>query len=338
MRVLIISHYNPGVFEYGGLATFVRNLSEALKDMGHAVHYISVSPTLARSYSMVRLAPSGFDPRELDLRLHEVVRYCVDYDGMYDVIIANDYFSPCVVRESRLVAYIHTFAGSPWELLTISYANRVATSSKMFKSMIEPLVRYVRQITSPWTGKDAGKEVEVLYPPPPQPPKDVVKPREEIGQEPVLCYVGRMQAHKNFGMFRKLVEDLGAAGLVISHDTGNYVEECGKGKIYYNGNVLEEVKWGLMTQCDLGVVPSLFEPYGLVALEFVRAGVPVIVSRNCGVVEVLNPITFDPTKYDDLLKATKEALKRRDAYLLELASRPIMKKKWSNLADELIRT
>jgi glycosyltransferase involved in cell wall biosynthesis len=169
VRVLLISHYNPGVFEYGGLATFVRELSRGLRELGHEVHYVAVSPAATRRQRYVRVVPSGFSPEELDYSLPEVVGLCAELDGLYDVIVANDYFSPCVARESRLVAYVHTYAGSPWELLLLSYADRVCTNSRLSKSAFEEHARFVRQLTSPWTGKPLV-EVEVLYPPPPEPP------------------------------------------------------------------------------------------------------------------------------------------------------------------------
>jgi len=337
VRVLLVSHYNPDAFEYGGLATFVRELSRGLRELGHEVHYVAVSPTATRRYRNVRLVPSGFSPEELDYRLHEVVRLCAELDGLYDVIVANDYFSPCVARESRLVAYVHTYAGSPWELLLFSYADRLCTNSKLSKSAFEEHARFVRQLTSPWTGKPPV-EVEVLYPPPPEPPGRAVVPEglPELG-DTVLCFMGRMQEHKNFEAFRGLVLRLGADGLVVSHDAESRVEVYGESRIVYVGNAPEEVKWGLMGRCTLGVVPSLYEPYGLVALEFVRAGVPVVVSRNCGVAEVLEPLTFDPLNPREMEEVVKEALRFRDDYLAELQDRPIMRKTWAEFAEELLR-
>jgi glycosyltransferase involved in cell wall biosynthesis len=341
VKILIISHYNPETFEYGGLATFVRNLSRGLKSLGHEVHYISVSPTMYRKYDYVRVISSGFRPHELDLRLHEVIKYCVDYDGIYDVVIANDYFSPCVTRKSKLIAYIHNFVGSPWELVLMAYADKVCTNSKLNKSLIDPHLKFVKELTKGWVGKEGVEEVEVLYPPPPEPPEKVEEVRGLELNEPILCYVGRTQDYKNLNMFKKLVVELGVNGLVISHDVESSVDVFRRGsdeiaKIVYFGNIPEEMKWGLMKKCTLGIYPSLFEPYGLVPLEFVRAGVPVVVSKNCGVVEVLEPVTFDPNNFEELVRVVKEVLKYRDDYLNELTHRQIMYRTWREFAEELI--
>ena len=335
MKVLIISHYNPEVFEYGGLATFVKNLSKALKNAGHVVDYISVSPVVFRKYSNVKLVPSNLRPRDVDRVAHEVIRYCIELDGYYDVVIANDYFTPCVAYESKLITYVHNFIGSPWELIQLAYSDRVCTNSKMNKSAIEPHIRYVRHLTREWVGKDGNDEVYVAYQPPPEPPENIEVPQLDL-EEPILCYVGRMQDYKNYPIFKKVVSVLGVNAVVISHDVKPDIESLSNSKIVYFSNVSDEVKWGLMRKCTLGIYPSLFDPYGLVPLEFVRSGVPVVVSRNCGVNEVLQPVTFDPNNLDELVGVVREVLKFRDEYLSELMGRPIMRKSWSDLVGELL--
>ena len=52
----------------------------------------------------------------------------------------------------------------------------------------------------------------------------------------------------------------------------------------------------LLRGCDLLVVSSRCEPFGLVALEAARAGVPVIVPNNAGVREVLPAIPSFPAE------------------------------------------
>jgi len=344
MKILIISHYNPQVFEYGGLATFVRNLSSGLRELGHEVYFLSTSSSAYRKDSnVVKVVPTAFHPKDIDSNVYRVIEYCLDTDGFYDTIIANDYFSPCITRKSKLIAYIHNFVSSIWEFILFAYSDKIYTNSNMNKSIIEPHFKYVRTVTTSWTNKEPSKDVVVLHPPPPQPPEKIVKPNnndlEEL-EEPILCYVGRMQDYKNFNMFRKLVIDLRVNALVISHDTPNIVEVFEYGgrnsKIMYFGEVPEELKWGIMKYCTLGVYPSLFDPYGLVPLEFVISKVPVVVSKNCGVTEVLKTVTFDPYNYNELVNVVKDVLKRRDEYLNELLDSPIIRTSWREFAKTLI--
>ena len=71
-----------------------------------------------------------------------------------------------------------------------------------------------------------------------------------------------------------VVEQVAALGL------GGHVHFAG----FLRGPEVEAV----YRMSDLYVMPSVSEPFGLTALEAIRHGVPVIVSKNSGVAEVLS--------------------------------------------------
>ena len=60
------------------------------------------------------------------------------------------------------------------------------------------------------------------------------------------------------------------------------------------------------------VVPSLYEPFGIVALEALAAGAPLIVARTGGLAELLADteagITFEPGNPEDLARCIAEVL------------------------------
>ncbi len=64
------------------------------------------------------------------------------------------------------------------------------------------------------------------------------------------------------------------------------------------------------------VVPSLYEPFGIVALEALAAGAPLIVARTGGLAELLADteagITFEPGNPEDLARCITEVLTDRD--------------------------
>ena len=63
-------------------------------------------------------------------------------------------------------------------------------------------------------------------------------------------------------------------------------------RVTFAGFVDERDMPRLFRQADAFVMPSVSEPYGLAALEAVHADVPVLVSRQCGVREVLTHALF----------------------------------------------
>jgi len=58
-------------------------------------------------------------------------------------------------------------------------------------------------------------------------------------------------------------------------------------KITFTGFVPDQEVVALMTSADVLVVPSIYEPFGIVALEGMAAGVPVVVSQVGGLAEVV---------------------------------------------------
>jgi len=59
-------------------------------------------------------------------------------------------------------------------------------------------------------------------------------------------------------------------------------------KVMSTGFVDDETLRKLQTCADVSVVPSLFEPFGIVALEAMAAGSPVVVSDAGGLSEIVN--------------------------------------------------
>lgn len=59
-------------------------------------------------------------------------------------------------------------------------------------------------------------------------------------------------------------------------------------KVYFTGFVSEEVLLKLYKCSDMAVFPSTYEPFGIVALEGMVAGIPVVVSDTGGLNEIVN--------------------------------------------------
>jgi len=57
--------------------------------------------------------------------------------------------------------------------------------------------------------------------------------------------------------------------------------------LYFTGYVNDVVRNSLYHYADVAVIPSLYEPFGIVALEAMAAGTPVVVSDNGGLGEII---------------------------------------------------
>ena len=66
----------------------------------------------------------------------------------------------------------------------------------------------------------------------------------------------------------------------------------------------------LLGQSRVLLMPSLSEPFGLVALEAIRAGVPVVLSKYCGLIEhTPSVIRVDPMEVQEIVDATISILR-----------------------------
>ncbi len=75
-------------------------------------------------------------------------------------------------------------------------------------------------------------------------------------------------------------------------------------KVLFLGFVPEEKLPKLLKMADVYVMPSVYEPFGIIALEALAAGTPIIVSRSAGVLEkISSALTVDFWNVDEI--ATK---------------------------------
>jgi len=122
--------------------------------------------------------------------------------------------------------------------------------------------------------------------------------RFALPEEKIVLFVGRLVYEKGVHVLvnaaPKVLEKVNAKIIIVGN---GYMKEQllgivkGTGiahKVLFTGFVDDETLRGLQTCADVSVVPSLFEPFGIVALEAMAAKSPVVVSDAGGLAEIVD--------------------------------------------------
>jgi len=130
-----------------------------------------------------------------------------------------------------------------------------------------------------------------------QPRQPDFRKRFASDDEKLVLFVGRLVQEKGvvflLKAFPKVLESF-RAKLVIVGDgylkqpLQDMAYQMGVGQqVYLTGFLDEQEKRALYSSADVLVVPSLYEPFGIVALEGMASGVPVVVSNVGGLGEIV---------------------------------------------------
>ena len=140
--------------------------------------------------------------------------------------------------------------------------------------------------------------------------------------KPYLLYVGAAYPHKNLNglvrAFQKLNREKKYQLLLVGRDDYFYqrLKETVKNDpdIIFTGFVSDSELAGLYQRACLYVFPSLYEGFGLPALEAQAHGLAVVAAKNSSLPELLreSAIYFEPEKKDDLRQKIRLVLENQD--------------------------
>lgn len=171
---------------------------------------------------------------------------------------------------------------------------------------------------------------------------------------PLLTYSGRLEAEKGiFTMLDAMPQVLSEhprARLVVAGNGGqshhfdhDIVERGLAGSVVRSGWLPEADLRALVGSADAALVPSLYEPFGLVALEAMALGAPVICARTGGLVDIVDDgvtgLLFEPGNPTDLAAAIDRTLNDPAAAAdrAAAAAAPLRARfNWSNIADATV--
>jgi glycogen(starch) synthase len=119
-----------------------------------------------------------------------------------------------------------------------------------------------------------------------------------LPEEKIILYVGRLVYEKGIHILvnsvPKVLGKVDAKFVIVGtgymqEQLSNIVKSMGlEHKVLFTGFVDEESLLKLQKCADVSVVPSLFEPFGIVALEAMAAKSPVVVSDTGGLSEIVD--------------------------------------------------
>jgi glycosyltransferase len=146
--------------------------------------------------------------------------------------------------------------------------------------------------------------------------------------EKIILFAGRMDKVKGLAYLLKAFQSILVAcpqsRLVIagSGDFSKYIKDSQNicTKITYTGMLDKDQLYEWYSLADVGIIPSLFEPFGYVAVEMMMHRLPVVVTATSGMNEVVDDtcgLKVPIIKYPDKVEIDAGLLAEKILYLLQ---------------------
>jgi glycogen(starch) synthase len=325
VRILILSWEYPPIVE-GGLARHVRKLSEQLVRQGHDVHVLTRggghlgAEEDRHGVTVHRVREPEFPRDDLDAFIawvehmnDDMLAAGAELGGGFDLVHSHDWLVAAAARRlarRRRLPWLVTVHATEYgrhqgwvdkhpqshihavEKRMVRAADRVITCSHYMRGHVRDVFG-VEGVTVIPNGIDPSDL---------QPVADLPRLRARFAapDERLILLVGRLVYEKGFhlaldalpGLIRRVgrVRFLVAGSGTAEAELKEQAERLG---LMEHGTFLgwtgDDTLHSLYRIADLCLVPSLYEPFGLVALEAMASGCPTIVADTGGLREVVPP-------------------------------------------------
>ncbi len=325
MRVLIVTWEYPPIVE-GGLARHVRKLSAQLVRDGHEIHVVTrggghLEPVEDRhGVTVHRVREPEFPRDDLDAFIAWVERMNADMDaagtelgGGFDLVHSHDWLvaaaARALARRWRVLWLVTVHATEygrhqGWvDKHPQSHIHGVEKRMARAADRVITCSHYMRGQVMDVFGVPGGRVTVIpngIDPTDLQPVADLPRLRARFAapDENLVLLVGRLVYEKGFhlaldalpGLIRRIgrVRFLVAGSGTAEAELQEQAERLG---LMEHGTFVgwtgDDVLHSLYRVADLCVVPSIYEPFGLVALEAMASGCPCIVADTGGLREVV---------------------------------------------------
>lgn len=323
LQILMLSPEYPPL-QIGGLARHVQPLSEALVDEGHQVTVITQMAHGApeeeekNGVEIVRVNPLCIHAPDFATSVLQTNFEMVQAAGRlllqgrkYDMIHGHDWLVIMAARTIKhqlrvpLMMTIHAtehgrnhgiYTGlqryiNDLEWLSCYEAWRVIVCSEYMNREIQYLFQVPRDKID--IVENGVNPAEFAANPPAHFRDNYAHPSEKV-----VFFVGRLVQEKGVQVLLDAIPE------ILVHQPQTKFIIAGKGpkegelkhqahamgiadRCYFTGFISDDVRNNLYQVCDLAVFPSLYEPFGIVALEAMAARVPVLVTNVGGLGEII---------------------------------------------------
>lgn len=379
MRILMLSwEYPPRII--GGISRVVYELAQNLGRCGNEVHVITcwepgtAEHELDRFVTVHRVhvynnASNNFVEWVMQLNF-AMVEYAVDLvkNTKFDIIHGHDWliaYAARILRKSFCLPLITTIHATEYgrncgihndmqrtinsvESWLINESDRIIVNSNyMWKELVTVFNTDNKKLRIINNGIDLGKFDNMAADP-------VFRQNYAAGNEKIVFFVGRLVNEKGVHVLLNAIPEI-----LKNYNDVKFVI-AGKGpclnnlielseqlnithKVYFTGFVSEEVLLKLYKCSDIAVFPSTYEPFGIVALEGMVAGIPVVVSDVGGLSEIVDHredgMKFYSGNSNSLADCILELLKNNG--LTERIKNNALKKvhrlyNWDNITDTIL--
>lgn len=380
MRILMFSWEYPPL-SYGGLARHVQDLSEALVSQGHQIFVITqgdgklpreevVSGVKIYRSNPLQISAINFVEHILHLNflLLEKAINIIDQLGDFDLIHGHDWlvFWVCrVLKHALTKPLLYTIHATEFgrnqgiyneiqryindlEWYATFEAWRVIVCSNFMKQEVKNLFQLpddkVLEIANGVNEENYRADYSKAF------RQNYASPDEQI-----ILYVGRIVREKGIQVLIQSIPEIlqrNPASKFVIAGKGPYLDSLKaqadylgiSNRVYFTGFISDEERNKLYRCADLAVFPSLYEPFGIVALEAMATMTPVIVSAVGGLVEFVedgeNGLTVPPNDPPRLAQAILQLLnKQNTARRLANNGYRLVKEKysWKQIARKTVK-
>jgi glycosyltransferase involved in cell wall biosynthesis len=204
--------------------------------------------------------------------------------------------------------------GLLWELLKLGH-NQAQLNLCTSTAMVQELVNHGIERVDLW---QRGVDTEMF-----QPHLATQQMRSRLSEghpdSPLLLYVGRLSAEKEIERIKPVLEAIPDARLALVGNGPNKeaLQEYFKGTPTNFVGYLEGLELAsAFASADAFVFPSRTETLGLVLLEAMAAGCPVVAARSGGIPDIVtdgvNGYMFEPSDPQGAIAATKRLLEAKE--------------------------